>query len=114
MNRAERRAKGIKEKEPVINIKVSEIEAMKQDAVKKAVDKAFFLMLAIPTMVIHDKFGKLMKRQGEDGSSREARFTDEVLELYDTFQKGYVSIPELHQCLLEEVGIDVSHLLKGE
>lgn len=113
MNRAERRANGIKTKEPVINIKVSELEAMKQDAVKKAVDKAFFLMLAIPTMVIHDKFGKIMKKHTEEGS-REARFTDEVLELYDTFQKGYVTLPDLHKCLLEEAGIDVSHLIKGE
>lgn len=95
MNRAERRANGIKTKEPIINIKVSELEAIKQQAVKEAVDKAFFLMLSIPVMVIHDKFPKLIKRENEKGESREVRFCDEVLELYDTFQKGYVGLQDL-------------------
>lgn len=110
MNRAERRAKCIKTKEVVINIKVSELEAIKQNAVKEAVDKAFFLMLAIPTMVIHDKFAKLIKLKDDKGDTREARFCDEVLELYDTFQQGYVGLEDLKQCLIEEAGIDVSHL----
>lgn len=52
MNRAERRAKGIKAKEPVINIKVSDLEKAKMEATAKAVDTAFFLMLTIPCMLI--------------------------------------------------------------
>ena len=108
MNRAERRAKGIKAKEPIINIKVSDLEQAKREATAKAVDTAFFLMLAVPCMVIHDKFAKLIKVKGEE--SREARFCDEVLELYDTFQKGYVSLQDLKQCLIDEAGIDVSRL----
>lgn len=105
MNRAERRAKGIKTKEPIINIKVSEIEQIKADAVEKACQKAFFLMLAIPTMVIHDMFGDLMKRDG-----REEKFANLVLELYDTYQKGYVSFDELKQCLAQETGLRMEDL----
>lgn len=105
MNRAERRLNGIKKKEPIINIKVSEIEQIKADAVEKACKLAFGLMLSIPTMIIHDKFGELMRKQG-----REERFANLVLELYDTYQKGYVSFSDLRQCLYEETGIRLEDL----
>lgn len=110
MNRAEKRALGLKgknkpQKEPIINIKVSEIEAIKQNAVEKACNLAFFLMLAIPTMVIHDKFGEIMKREG-----REERFANHVIELYDSYQKGYVSFNDLRDCLEQETGLRMEDL----
>lgn len=91
-------------KEPVINMKSSDVAAMKVDATNKAADLAFFLMLAIPVMVIHDKYPKIMKRV-EDGKPREERFADLCLDLYDSFNKGYVSIEDLQKCLWEEAGI---------
>ena len=102
MNRAERRRLKIKGKEPVMNIKRGDIDAMKQQATKVAVNRAFFLMLAIPTMVIHDKFGKLMKRDG-----REKTFAELCIDLYDSYDKGYVTLDELAQVLWEEAGIKV-------
>lgn len=61
MNRTERRrAKkaGIPvKKEPVVNIKAADVQKIKQDASKEAADKAFLLMLGLPVMVLHDKFG---------------------------------------------------------
>lgn len=105
MNRAERRAKGIKGFEPIINIKASDIEQIKRDAVALAVEKAFFLMVAIPNMVIHDKFGDLMKREG-----REERFANHILDLYDTFMQGYVNIEDLQKCLKEETGLSIEAL----
>ena len=90
MNRVERRrAKkaGIPvKKEPVVNIKA-------------AADKAFLLMLGLPVMVLHDKFGF--------GPVRCERFTDAVLELYDSFEKGYVSLEDIHLTLKEETGITI-------
>ena len=59
MNRAERRAKGIKGKVAVYNLTNDQIQGIKDDA---AVD-AVLLMLAIPVMVIHDKFGDLMRKE---------------------------------------------------
>ena len=95
MNRAERRrAKkaGIPvKKEPVVNIKA--------DASKEAADKAFLLMLGLPVMVLHDKFGF--------GPVWCERFTDAVLELYDSFEKGYVSLEDIHLTLKEETGITI-------
>ena len=104
MNRQERRKLAKQGKfipaEPVINIKSSDIEKIKADAVNEAVDKAFLLSLAIPVMIIRDKFGELMKKDG-----REQKFAEHCLNLYQLYQEGYVSIEELHQCLKEETGI---------
>ena len=102
MNREERRKRKIKGAAPVINIKFDDVQAMKKQATKDAVNRAFFLMLAIPTMIIHDKFGKLMKRDG-----REATFVDLCVDLYDSFDKGYVTLDELAQVLKDEAGVEV-------
>lgn len=106
MNRQERRKLAKQGKqipcEPVINLKASDIEKIKLDAVNEAVDKAFLLSLAIPVMIIRDKFGELMKKDG-----REQRFAEHCLKLYQLYQEDYVSIEELHQCLYEETGLKI-------
>ena len=108
MNRSERRRKqkqGLSiVKEPVMNVKVSDIQNMKKQAVNTAVDTAFFLMLAIPVMVIHDKYPQLMRKQ-TNGKSRAERFADLCLDLYDSFNRGYVTLDDLADCLWEEAGI---------
>lgn len=107
MNRAERRrhAKNLKP-EPVINIKPSDIRKIKKKASEDAANLAFFLMIAIPVMVLHDKYSLLMKKV-VNGKSREERFAELCLDLYDSFEKGYVTIDDLHKCLWEEVGIKI-------
>ena len=108
MNRAERRRLG-KPSEPVFNIKSSDLLHVKEQASKNAADIAFLLMLAIPVMVLHDKYSSLMKRE-VDGKSREERFADLCLDLYDSFEKGYVTIDDLHKCLWEEAGIKIERV----
>lgn len=108
MNRAERRRRQKQGlpivKEPVLNVKASDFQQMKVDATNTAADTAFFLMLAIPVMVIHDKYSKIM-RKVVDGKSREERFADLCIDLYDSFNKGYVTLDDLAKCLWEEAGI---------
>ena len=108
MNRAERRRRqkqGLPAvKEPVLNVKASDIQQIKEDATHTAADIAFFLMLAIPVMVIHDKYPQIM-RKVVDGKSREERFTDLCIDLYESFNQGYVSLDDLAECLWEEAGI---------
>ena len=110
MNRSQRRKamkKGIKVKaEPVLNMKASDLQNMKKESLKDASDFVFVYMLGIPAMVIHDKYPKLMKRE-EDGKSRVERFCDLCLELYDSFEKGYLTIDDIHECLKEEAGIEL-------
>ena len=58
-------------------------------------------MLGIPVMVIHDKFGSLMKKDG-----REEKFSDYILDLYDSYEKGFVSLEDLTKVLKEECGLE--------
>lgn len=108
MNRAERRRRAKQglpvTNEPVINIKASDIQNIKKQATFNAADTAFFLMLAIPVMVMHDKYPQLMRRE-VDGKSRTERFADLCIDLYDSFDKGYVTLDDLADCLWEEAGI---------
>lgn len=63
MNRQERRRRGILRKDPVLNLRREDITRMKNDATEKAAKRAFDLMLAIPSMVIHDHFGSSCERK---------------------------------------------------
>ena len=102
MNRQERRRLGVKKKDPMISIKSSDIKAMKEDATTKGCKLAFQLMLVIPSMVIHDKFGSLMKKDG-----RVERFVNLCMEQYKCYEEGYITLQELAKCLKDEAGIKI-------
>lgn len=103
MNRAERRRlqkKGLPvKKEPVINIKASDVQQMKDEAVKKAADIAFLLMLGLPVLVLRDKWGF--------GKVRLERFIDQVIDMYEAFDEGYLTIDDIRQAIEEETGVEV-------
>lgn len=100
MNRAERRRLKKKKAEPVINIKASDVQQMKDEAVKKAADTGFLLMLGLPILVLRDKWGF--------GNVRLERFIDQVIEMYESFNEGYLTIEDIHQAIEEETGIKIS------
>ena len=81
-----------------------QIKAMKEESVEKGVDIAMKLLLCIPVMVIHDHYADLMRKE-VDGKSREERLADMILDLYDSYSRGYVTLDELEDCLWEEAGI---------
>lgn len=101
MNRQERRRRGILRKDPVLNLRREDITRMKNDATEKAAKRAFDLMLAIPSMVIHDHFGGLMRKEG-----RVERFVDLCTEQYRCFEEGYVTIEDLGKILKDEAGVE--------
>lgn len=100
MNRAERRRLQNKKPEPVINIKSSDVQLMKQRATSKAANQAFILMLGLPMLVLRDKWGF--------GKVRSERFIEQVIDLYDSFDKGYLTIDDIHKALYEEAGIKIT------
>lgn len=102
MNRQERRRLGIKEKDPMISIKQSDVQAMKEEATTKGCKLAFTLMLALPAMVIHDHYGELMKKGG-----RVSRFVDLCMEQYKCYEEGYITLEELAKCLKDEAGVEI-------
>lgn len=101
MNRAEmRRAKRENsKKQKTYTLTQAQIDSIKQEAIKEAVDKAFLLMLAIPVMVLHDKWWE------KSAKKRCPKFVDQCLDLYDSFEKDYVTLEDLKQCLEEESGV---------
>lgn len=104
MGRAERRrqSKASSQKQAVYHLTSAQIDAIKQDAADRAIDTAFILMLGLPVMVLHDKFDKIWKKE-----KRLEHFTDELLELFDSFQKGYFTLDDILKTLKNETGIDI-------
>ncbi len=102
MNRQERRRLEIKKKDPMVSIKQSDIDRMKEEATEKGCKMAFNLMLAVPAMVIHDKFGSLMKKEG-----RVEKFVDLCMEEYKCYEEGYVRLDEMAKILKEEAGVEI-------
>lgn len=87
------------------------VDKIREEERLKASEKAFFYMLAIPTMVIHDKFSQLIKVKVED-KTREERFVSLCLELFDHVYRENVSIDDLHKCLKEEAGIELQGFVR--
>ena len=92
------------QKVPTYNMNKEQIKAMKEESVEKGVDIAMKLLLCIPVMVIDDHYADLMRKE-VDGKSREERLADMILDLYDSYSRGYVTLDELEDCLWEEAGI---------
>lgn len=91
-------------KEATYTLKQSDIDRIKKDATDDAVGKALILMLGLPCMALRDKFGF--------GKIRLERFTDETLDLFDSFNKGYITFEDCLNCLQEETGISIAEKAK--
>lgn len=102
MNRAERRrlekqGKDVP-KDPVISIKTSELQQIKNEVRKEAVDTAMILLLGIPVKVLHDKYKWGTKK-------RLPKFGEAVLEVYEDFSKGNLSLEDFSELIYRECGI---------
>ena len=86
----------------MVSIKQSDIDRMKEEATEKGCKMAFNLMMAVPAMVIHDKFGSLMKKEG-----RVEKFVDLCMEEYKCYEEGYVRLDELAKILKDEAEVEI-------
>jgi hypothetical protein len=105
MTRAERRRaekEAQKRKTVVYNLTQEQIDQIKQEAKNEAVDIAFTLMLAIPLEVLQGEgyWEKTAKK-------RLPKFLDEVLSLYDAWNKGVLTLEELREDLWKYGGIEL-------
>lgn len=103
MNRAERRRaekQAKKDKVSTYNLTQEQINQIKKEARDEAIDTAFTLMLAIPLEVLigDGYWAKSAKR-------RLPKFLDDVLSLYDSWNKGVLTIEELREDLWNIGGI---------
>lgn len=99
MNRAERRR--LKRNQEICNatytLRNEDVTRIKQDAAQEAVYTAFTMMLGLPVIVLHDKYGW--------GKKRLSDFMDYALELYDSFEKDYVTLDDLWDTIEKETGV---------
>jgi len=104
MGRAEKRRleREKVKKEVTYNLTAGQIAKLKQDATDEAISTAFILMLGLPIMVLNDKFSKIYRKE-----NRLENFMDELLELYDSFNKGYLTLDDILETIKEETGVDV-------
>lgn len=107
VKRAEqRRLERAASKNPTYTLNKLQIDKIKKDALNEATDRAFILMIGLPVWVLHNNYPQLMKKE-VDGKGREERFTDLLIDLYDSFQKGYLSLDDIFNTLKEEAGVDI-------
>lgn len=90
-----------KEKKKVAryNLTWNQIEDIKLKATSEAMDFAFKQMMLIPLMVLRDKYGY--------GAKRLEEFIDNVADMLDSYNRGYLDLNDIEQTLKEETGIEV-------
>ena len=90
-----------KEKKKVAryNLTWNQIEDIKRKATSEAMDFAFKQMMLLPLMVLRDKYGY--------GAKRLEEFIDNVADMLDSYNRGYLDLNDIEQTLKEETGIEV-------
>ncbi len=88
-----------KKKTPTYNLTWEQIENIKLKATSEAMDFAFRQMMLLPLMVLRDKNGF--------GAKRLERFIEDVADMLDSYNKGYLNLDDIEITLEEETGIKV-------
>lgn len=103
MNRAERRREGRRGAQtPTYNLTFPEIEALKKDATREAVEQMWILMMGFPLLVLHDHYGF--------GKKRLSDFVDKLIDTYKDYDDGYFTLQELLDVIETEGGVDLKDL----
>lgn len=90
-----------KEKKKVAryNLTWNQIEDIKRKATSEAMDFAFKQMMLLPLMVLRDKYGY--------GAKRLEDFIENVADMLDSYNRGYLDLDDIEKTLEEETGIKV-------
>ena len=89
-----------KDRTPTYNMSFQQIQDIKAQAVREATGAAWVLMLGLPVMVLGDKHG--FTTEAIDA------FIDGVRDLYDSYDKGYLTLSDIRQTLKDEYGLSIS------
>lgn len=105
MNRAERRRNKKKEnkKESVYNISEQNLNNLKQNIRKDAINTALVLLLGLPIKAFHDNIADLWKKE-VDGKNREERLFDYIFDLYKDFEDGKTTLDDIIKDVEELTG----------
>lgn len=86
----------------IYHMTAAQIQSLKEEATKDAAGQAFVLMMGLPLIVLHDKFGY--------GRKRLQRFGDELMNQYESFDEGYITLNDLLETIEEETGIKITEM----
>lgn len=81
------------------NKKVSNPVVRNRRDADKLISASFSAFLLLGCMALRDEF--------DFGKVRMARFVDKMNDLLDSYNRGYISVRDLHDTIKEETGIDV-------
>ena len=104
MGRAERRRlqREQRKAQKTYNITQGHLNEIKKAATNEATEVAFILMLGLPLMALRDKFGF--------GKVRLERFSDAVLDLYESFYEEYFTLDDIRKTIYEETGVKITEV----
>lgn len=108
MSRADRRREQRDKEKPekIYHLTEAQIRQIRMQGIKDAEKVAFILMAYNPIMVIEGHFGELMKKEG-----RIDRFVELLMEQYQCFEGGYVTIQDMKDYLYETYGLTIEYKL---
>lgn len=75
-----------------------QIDGIKKKATDKATKMSFALMILLPLMVLRDDPYNF-------GAKRMERFIDQLNDLYDSYEKDYITLWDIASTLEDEVGL---------
>lgn len=104
MNRQQRRAQqknseNFRGKQKTYNLSIDQIQQIKQDAAAQAMEQAFIIMMGLPLLALRDKFNF--------GKVRLERFSDAVLDLWDSFNRDYITLQDCIDLIYKETGVKI-------
>lgn len=103
MNRAERRRQAKTTgfpmaRDPIISMRKSDIDRIKQDAVEEATQTAITLLLSIPIKVMYEQYGWGMKK-------RLPELAEALIDEYQRFTDGEMTLEEYQEMVYEYCGV---------
>ena len=91
-----------KKKTATYNFTLEQLEDIKKKCVKEATEAAWVLMLGLPVMQLSDK-------HGFDDDEMDT-FIDGIIDKYDSYEKGLISLKDIHEALAEDAGIQLESM----
>lgn len=83
---------------------IGQMQQMKDELTTEVEDELLMKVVGISVLIIHDKFGSLMKRE-VDGQGREQRFVDEFQKMFRALSEERLTLDDIKDTLQEECGI---------
>lgn len=78
----------------------NQIDQLKKEATLEATKKAFIIILGFPMLALRDQFGFGKKRLNE--------FMGKMLDIYDAYEEGYITLEDLHETINKETGVKIA------